>query len=141
MGNNIAGRLRITWCEPLLDEGGSNVGEVKTAADCLPTSEYQGVKDVMKTKTSLFLAVCVAGILTGVCVGAWGQDFKGFPDVPKNHWAAQAVNDLAQRGILQGYPAEAAGGKLRTKPQTQQTAPTPIPTKKSTGGASARPRK
>lgn len=45
---------------------------------------------------------------------AWGQnaDFKGFPDVPKTHWAYQAVTELAQQGILQGYPAEKPTGKV-----------------------------
>lgn len=32
------------------------------------------------------------------------QDETGFPDVPKNHWAYQAVTDLKRRGILIGYP-------------------------------------
>src|SRR5262249_32706217 len=27
-----------------------------------------------------------------------------FPDVPQNHWAYQAVTDLARRGYVQGYP-------------------------------------
>ena len=27
-----------------------------------------------------------------------------FPDVPQNHWAYVAVNDLAERGLLVGYP-------------------------------------
>lgn len=27
-----------------------------------------------------------------------------FPDVEKNHWAYEAVNDLANRGLLTGYP-------------------------------------
>ena len=28
-----------------------------------------------------------------------------FPDVPKDHWAAAAVETLRQRGIMVGYPA------------------------------------
>ena len=28
-----------------------------------------------------------------------------FPDVPKDHWAAAAVETLRQRGIVVGYPA------------------------------------
>lgn len=28
-----------------------------------------------------------------------------FPDVPKDHWAAAAVETLRQRGIIIGYPA------------------------------------
>jgi hypothetical protein len=29
---------------------------------------------------------------------------ENFPDVPKNHWAYQAVLELKQKGILIGYP-------------------------------------
>ena len=46
-------------------------------------------------------------------------DFQGFPDVPKNHWAFEAVTDLARRGIVQGYPAEGSGDKLKAKPVTK----------------------
>jgi hypothetical protein len=31
---------------------------------------------------------------------------EGFPDVPKTHWAYEAVTDLKAKGILIGYPAE-----------------------------------
>jgi hypothetical protein len=27
-----------------------------------------------------------------------------FPDVPRNHWAYNAVEELRERGILRGYP-------------------------------------
>ena len=30
---------------------------------------------------------------------------RPFSDVPKNHWAAAAVETLRQRGIVTGYPA------------------------------------
>ncbi len=29
----------------------------------------------------------------------------GFRDVPPDHWAAQAVETLRQKGIVEGYPA------------------------------------
>jgi hypothetical protein len=29
-----------------------------------------------------------------------------FPDVPKTHWAYDAVESLRQKGILRGYPPE-----------------------------------
>jgi hypothetical protein len=32
-------------------------------------------------------------------------DSPHFPDVPKHHWAYQAVTDLKQKGILLGYPS------------------------------------
>ena len=33
------------------------------------------------------------------------QTVAPFPDMPRDHWANQAVMDLKQRGILLGYPA------------------------------------
>ncbi len=41
-----------------------------------------------------------------------------FRDVPPNHWAAQAVETLRQKGIVRGYPpapnpAPTAGGRAR----------------------------
>ncbi len=35
-----------------------------------------------------------------------------FRDVPPNHWAAQAVETLRQKGIVRGYPSSA----YRTQP-------------------------
>jgi hypothetical protein len=32
-----------------------------------------------------------------------------FHDVPPNHWAAQAVETLRQKGIVRGYPPRAKG--------------------------------
>jgi hypothetical protein len=42
-------------------------------------------------------------VLAGLALGAaaFGQ---APPDVPANHWAAKAVTDLYQIGILRGYP-------------------------------------
>jgi len=37
-----------------------------------------------------------------------------FRDVPPNHWAAQAVETLRQKGIVRGYPS----GAYRTPPTT-----------------------
>ena len=54
---------------------------------------------------AFLLPMVVFGTAT-VRAGAQNADFKGFPDVPKSHWAYQAVTELAQKGILQGYPAE-----------------------------------
>ncbi len=64
----------------------------------------------MKTKTGLLQGVCTAGALLGLCAGAWAQDFKGFPDVPKDHWAYQAVEQVRETGIMVGYP----GREFRT---------------------------
>ena len=93
----------------------------------------------MKTKNTIGVMALAAGVMA-LSAGAGAQEFKGFPDVPKNHWAAQAVNDLARRRILQGYPGEPSGGKLKTKTQTQQAAPAPAK-KTVADGASTRQRK
>ncbi|MHB1456581.1 MAG: S-layer homology domain-containing protein, partial [Armatimonadota bacterium] len=34
-----------------------------------------------------------------------------FPDVPTDHWAYPAVQQLAEAGIIQGYPDGTFGGK------------------------------
>lgn len=40
-----------------------------------------------------------------------------FPDVPRDHWAYYAVEQLRERGILRGYPA-AAPPNRKTTPKT-----------------------
>ena len=37
-----------------------------------------------------------------------------FPDVPRNHWAYDAVKSLKDKGILQGYPSEPTRQGKRT---------------------------
>lgn len=45
----------------------------------------------------LFSALLVASVISG----------QGAPsDVPKNHWAYPAVNQLFEEGLLKGYPAQ-----------------------------------
>lgn len=39
-----------------------------------------------------------------------GVDLGNFPDVPVNHWAAQATKDLKDAGLLRGYPTGKFGG-------------------------------
>jgi hypothetical protein len=39
-----------------------------------------------------------------------GQARRNFIDVPSNHWAAKAVNDLKAAGILHGYTSKSYGG-------------------------------
>jgi hypothetical protein len=49
-------------------------------------------------------AVGIAAVgSAGVALPAMAQQGT-FPDVPANHWAYQAVTDLARRGYVQGYP-------------------------------------
>jgi hypothetical protein len=49
----------------------------------------------------------VASITTALVMGAFGTTFAApadsFNDVPKDHWAYQAVQDLAKDGVIQGY--------------------------------------
>lgn len=37
-----------------------------------------------------------------------------FPDVPRDHWAFDAVEQLRLRGILRGYPAETRPARKTT---------------------------
>jgi hypothetical protein len=48
-----------------------------------------------------------------------------FRDVPKNHWAYEAVKSLKEKGIVQGYPAEPKQGKSRSTTTTVFNAPSP----------------
>ncbi len=71
-----------------------------------------------------FIVAVAAGLFVSGTVWAQNADFKGFPDVPKTHWAYQAVTELAQKGILQGYPAEKRTGKLTlTTPKAKPATP------------------
>ncbi len=56
----------------------------------------------------------IAGLLAGIAGGALAQQnapVPPFKDVPRDHWAYQAVENLRQRGILRGYPNSAYRGK------------------------------
>ena len=52
------------------------------------------------------LAFTVCALLLVSPTIAMAQDLAGFPDVPKTHWAYEAVTELKQKGILIGYPPE-----------------------------------
>lgn len=60
-----------------------------------------------------------------------------FSDVPPDHWAAAAVNELAARGILLGYPAAPAGrpraAPARIEPPRPHRA-TPLPRRRARRG-------
>ena len=43
--------------------------------------------------------VVLIGMCGGACLGA-----ESFKDVPKDHWAAGAVQKLKDEGVVQGYP-------------------------------------
>ncbi len=69
------------------------------------------------------LGMGVFALTLGVCALAVPMSARaqtaGFPDVPQNHWAAQAVAKLASAGIVNGYPAD----PLQV-PKTGQAKPT-----------------
>ena len=44
----------------------------------------------------------IGAVLVLVAGGCWAEG--QFKDVPKDHWAAEAVNKLADAGVLKGYP-------------------------------------
>jgi len=50
----------------------------------------------------------ITAALFVICLPAFAQQF---PDVPFDHWAYQAVQDLADDGIIQGYPDGTFSGK------------------------------
>src|SRR3954451_13936446 len=46
-----------------------------------------------------------------------------FPDVPKDHWAYDAVEQLRQAGILRGYPPSRPPAPASTRPTRRGAAP------------------
>lgn len=56
-------------------------------------------------KAALFVFVAV---LLAISLPAFAQEF---PDVPPDHWAYDAVQELVNAGIIQGYPDGTYGGK------------------------------
>lgn len=45
-----------------------------------------------------------------------------FSDVPPNHWAYDAVNELADLGILVGYPATPKAERAPVSPRPERSA-------------------
>jgi len=66
------------------------------------------------------MAKILAGMAALMCAAApvlgAQPSVKEFPDVPRDHWAAQAVRMLAEQGIIIGYPDGTFGG---AKPLTR----------------------
>jgi hypothetical protein len=60
------------------------------------------------------LSKSILGAMLGAVLVASGANAQGapakFPDVPETHWASDAVSQLAQRGVLNGYPDGTYGG-------------------------------
>jgi hypothetical protein len=60
-------------------------------------------------KAALWLGA--ATVVAGVAVQRPASAAEMFADVPTEHWAYQAVNNLQERGIVIGYPDGTFGGK------------------------------
>jgi len=60
-------------------------------------------------KAALWLGA--ATVVAGVAVQRPASAAEMFADVPTDHWAYQAVNNLQERGIVIGYPDGTFGGK------------------------------
>lgn len=66
----------------------------------------------MNNKLSVGLAALVIGSSWGIASTAVAQtpatdtaaSPTAFPDIPDNHWAYQAIQDLADKGLVKGYP-------------------------------------
>jgi hypothetical protein len=58
-----------------------------------------------------YLGASLSVLAASWATAALAQDTKPFQDVPNTHWAYEAVTELQQKGILQGYPEGYFRGK------------------------------
>jgi len=68
-------------------------------------TEEEGFSDMRR----LYKGLSALGAVAIVTVAAHAQ--APFADVPRDHWAYDAVNTLSQRGLIIGYPDGTYGGK------------------------------
>jgi len=67
---------------------------------------------IVNNKLSVSLAALLIGSSLGIASMALAQtptadtaaSPTAFPDIPENHWAYQAIQDLANKGLVKGYP-------------------------------------
>jgi hypothetical protein len=57
----------------------------------------------------MWSALLVGSLLAGPAGDNRGPITPRFSDVPADHWAAPAVEELRRLGILRGYPPDPAG--------------------------------
>ena len=57
-------------------------------------------------KKTMIMVIMI--MVLAICLPVFAQEF---PDVPTDHWAYPAVQELAEAGIIQGYPDGTYGGK------------------------------
>jgi hypothetical protein len=62
-----------------------------------------------------------------------------FVDVPRNHWAYEAVEELRQRGILLGYSPTPERPATAPAPKRRQAQPTPPVPRSGRGHPERRP--
>jgi hypothetical protein len=70
-------------------------------------------------KNLLVAAFAVSSVLASASIS---RAQSTFPDVPDNHWAAQAVKKLAAAGIIEGFPANQKAASRTASKATPRTA-------------------
>ena len=86
-------------------------------------------------KTRFGIGTVLAALIATWPILAAAQENGMFPDVPKTHWAYQAVYDLKQKGILVGYPAPSSQPSRPAKKQATKS----VKPRHSRGHAKGRP--
>jgi hypothetical protein len=74
------------------------------------TSRVAMAKEIVSLRDNVAQLTAVVNQLVGERNGVQSALSKEFPDVPANHWAYEAVHQLASQGIIEGYPDGNFGG-------------------------------
>lgn len=88
-----------------IGRGASNVTTSRTAM----AKEIKALREaVAQQDAQIRQLTALVQTLAGVKTDA--AAVTDFPDVPENHWAYEAVHELARRGLVEGYPDGSFGG-------------------------------
>ena len=117
--NSVALGMAYRPNEDLMFTVGSTVGNGDTVINAGISYKVGAKSDVSRSKVSVAKDVAdmkremeaikaqnakITAILNAVLGADLPQDQTNmFPDVPANHWAYEAVNDMAKRGLVIGY--------------------------------------
>ena len=117
--NSVALGMAYRPNEDLMFTVGSTVGNGDTVVNAGISYKVGAKSDVSRSKVSVAKDVAdmkremeaikaqnakITAILNAVLGADLPQDQTNmFPDVPANHWAYEAVNDMAKRGLIIGY--------------------------------------
>ena len=117
--NSVALGMAYRPNEDLMFTVGSTVGNGDTVVNAGISYKVGAKSDVSRSKVSVAKDVAdmkremeaikaqnakITAILNAVLGADLPQDQTNmFPDVPANHWAYEAVNDMAKRGLVIGY--------------------------------------